>query len=137
MIRRHVTNEGNSLLYHQCLLQQPLYPTTQYDHRDFHGNLTYGTMLGMELHIALNDYKSPKDPPSISHPPLPCCSRVAQMTTVMGLPIPWEHCQAELGIKFAGDYAILSSIFTLGMWRFTLHDASNITPNVKRDSTRF
>ena len=106
-------------------------------HGYFHGNLIYGTILGMELHIALNDYKSPKDPPSISHPPLPCCSRVAQMTTVMGLPIPWEHCQAELGIKFAGDYAILSSIFTLGMWRFTLHDASNITPNVKRDSTRF
>ena len=106
-------------------------------HGYFHGNLIYGTILGMELHIALNDYKSPKDPPSISHPPLPCCSRVAQMTTVIGLPIPWEHCQAELGIKFAGDYAILSSIFTLGMWRFTLHDASNITPNVKRDSTRF
>ena len=104
---------------------------------DFHGNLTYGTMLGMELHIPLTDYKSPKDPPSISHPPLPCCSRVAQMTTVMGLPIPWEHCQAELGIKLAGDYAILSSNLTLGMWRFTSHDASNITPYVNRDPIRF
>ena len=52
------------------------------------------------------------------------------MPTFVGLPIPWEHCQAELGIKFAGDYAILSSIFTLGMWRFTPYDTSNITPYV-------
>ena len=103
----------------------------------FHGNPTYATMLGLEIHIPLTDYKFPRDPPSISHPPLPCYSRVAQMTTFMGLPIPWEHCQPELGIKFAGDYAILSSNLTLGMWRFTLHDSSNITPNVKRDSTRF
>jgi hypothetical protein len=55
---------------------------------DFHGNLTYGTMLGMEIHIPLTKYKSPKVPPSISCPLLPCCPRVTQMPTFMGLPIP-------------------------------------------------
>ena len=93
-------------------------------------------MLGMELYVPLTDYKSPKDPPSISCSPLPHCPRVPQMPTFIGLPIPWEHCQAELGIKFARDYAILSSNLTLGMWRFTLHDASNITPYVNRDPIR-
>ena len=105
--------------------------------RNFHGNLTYGTMLGMELHIPLTDYKSPKDPPSISHPPLPRCPRVPQMPTFVGLPIPWEHCQPALGIKFTRDYPILSSNLTLGMWTFTSHDASNITPYVNRVTIRF
>lgn len=51
MIRRDLTHRGNFLLYHQCLLHQPLYP----------GNLTYGTMLGMELYIPLTNYKTPRD----------------------------------------------------------------------------
>jgi hypothetical protein len=97
---------------------------------DFHGDLTHDTMLGIKLHVPLTDYKSPKDPPNISRPPLPHCPRVSQTATFMGLPIPWEHCQTALGIKFAGDYPILSSNLTLGMWRFTLHNASNITPYV-------
>jgi hypothetical protein len=54
---------------------------------DFHGNLTYGT-LGMEIHIPLTDYKSPKDPPSISCPSLPHCPRVPQMATFVGFSIP-------------------------------------------------
>ena len=86
--------------------------------------------VAVNSHIPLTDYKSPKDPPSISHPPLPRCPRVPQMPTFVGLPIPWEHCQPALGIKFTRDYPILSSNLTLGMWRFTLHNASNITPYV-------
>jgi len=46
---------------------------------DFHGNLTYGTMWGMELYIPLTDYKSSKDSPSISCPLLPCCPRIPQL----------------------------------------------------------
>jgi hypothetical protein len=79
---------------------------------DFHDNLTYSTMLGMELHIPLTDYKSPKDPPSISRPPLPCCPRVPEMLTFIGLPIPWEYCHPMLGIKFTWDYPTLSSNLT-------------------------
>lgn len=39
---------------------------------DLHGNLTYGTMLGMELHVPLTDPKPPKDPPKhiMSNPAL-------------------------------------------------------------------
>ena len=59
---------------------------------NFHDNLTYGTMLAIELHVPLTDYKFPKDPSSISHPPLPGCPRVPQMPTFIGLPIPWECC---------------------------------------------
>ena len=43
---------------------------------------------------------------------------------------PLEHCQPALGIKFTRDYPILSSNLTLGMWTYTSHDASNITPYV-------
>ena len=82
---------------------------------DFHGNLTYGTMLGMELHIPLTDYKSPKDPPTVSDTPVPCCPRVPQMPTLIGFSNPWEHFQHALGIKFTGDDLILSSNLTLGM----------------------
>ena len=32
----------------------------------FHGNPTYATMLGLEIHIHLTDYKFPRDPPSIN-----------------------------------------------------------------------
>ena len=59
---------------------------------DFHGNLTYGTMLDMELHVPLTNYKSPKDPPSETHPLLPCYPRVLQMPILVGLPTLWEHC---------------------------------------------
>ena len=43
----------------------------------------------------------------------------------------------SLGIKFAWDYPILSSNLTLVMWRFTSYDASNITPYINRDPTKF
>lgn len=54
---------------------------------DFHGNLIYGTMLVMKLHILL-DYKSPKDPPSKSLQPLPCCSSIPQMPPFCGASYP-------------------------------------------------
>ena len=41
------------------------------------------------------------------------------------------------GVKIAGDCSILSFKITLGMWRFTSHDASNIIPHVNRDPIRF
>ena len=59
------------------------------------------------------------------------------MPTFMELPVPWEDCQHSLGIKFTEGVLILSSNLTLGMWRFTSHDASNITPYVNRDPIRF
>ena len=96
-------------------------------------------MLGMELHIPLTDYKSPKDPPSISRPPLLHCPKVPEMPTSMGLSVlgSWEHYQPALGTKFTRDYPILSSNLTLSMWRFTSHDTSNITFYVNKDPIRF
>lgn len=75
MIRRHLAHRGNSLLYHQCPLSALVSNDTIWPWG------TYGTMLGMELHILLTDFKPPKDPPSISCPPLPHCPRVPQMPT--------------------------------------------------------
>ena len=98
----------------------------------FHGNPTYATMLGLEIHIPLTDYKFPRDPPSISHPPMPRWPRVPQMPTFLGLPILLEHCQPSLGVRFAGGYPVLPSKLTHGIWRFTSHDASNITPHANR-----
>jgi hypothetical protein len=93
---------------------------------DFHGYLTCGTTLGMKLHV-LTDYKFPNDPKGISCSLLPHCTRVPQMPTFMELPVPWEDCQHSLGIKFTEGFLILSSNLTLGTWRFTSHDVSNIT----------
>jgi hypothetical protein len=102
MIRKHLAHGENSLLYDQCILHQPLYLATQYDHGGLSWQSNLGTMLGIELHIHLTDYKSPKDPPSISCPPMPCCPRVPQMPTFIGLPIPWVQCQPAVDIKFTG-----------------------------------
>ena len=104
---------------------------------DFHGNLTYGTMLGNKFHAPLTDYKSPQNSPSISHPPMPRWPRVPQMPTFLGLPILLEHCQPSLGVRFAGGYPVLPSNLTHGIWRFTSYDAYNITPYVNRDPIRF
>lgn len=138
MIRRHLVHGGNSVL---PPMSPPLALVSSWLHNvttgDFHGNLTYGTMLGTECHVPLIDYQSPKDPPSILYPLLPCCPRVPQMPTSVGLPIPLEYCQPVLGVKFTGDYLILSSNLTLGMWRFTPHDAYNITPYVHKNPIRF
>ena len=55
-----------------------------------------------------------------------------------GTSYPLGECQPALGIKFAGDYLILSSnLLILGMQMFTSHDASSITPYVNRDPIRF
>ena len=104
----------------------------------FHGNPTYATMLGLEIHIHLTDYKCPRDPPSISHPLLPHCTRVSHVPRIVELPIPGnKHCQPLLGFRVTRHYPILSSKVTLGLWRFTSHDPSNITPYVNKDPIRF
>ena len=104
----------------------------------FHGNPTYATMLGLEIHIHLTDYKFPRDPPSISHPPLPHCTRVSHVPRIVELPIPGnKHCQPLLGFRVTRHYPILSSKVTLGLWRFTSHDPSNITPYVNMDPIWF
>lgn len=90
----------------------------------------------MELIVPLTDYKSPKNLSSISCPHLPC-PRISQMLMFLGLPNPLEHCQHALGIRFTKDYPILLSNLTLGLWKFTSHDAYNITPYVKRDTIWF
>lgn len=59
--RRHLALGGHSLPYHLCLPHWPLYSAIQYDHGGFCDNLTYDTMLPMELHVLLTDWKSPKD----------------------------------------------------------------------------
>ena len=101
---------------------------------DFHGNLTYGTMLGMDHHDLLTDYESPKDLSSISCPP--CLTVQGSLKS----PLLWDFLSlwsTALGVKFTEDYLILSSNITFGMWRFTSHDDSSITPYVNRDPIRF
>lgn len=51
----------------------------------------------------------------------------------VGLPIPWEQYQHELGVRFTREYSILSSNLTLGMYRFTSHDVYNGTSYMNRD----
>ena len=48
-----------------------------------HGNLNYDTILDMGLHVPLTNYKSP----NMRGPPFPCCPRVPQVPTFVGLPI--------------------------------------------------
>lgn len=100
---------------------------------DFHGNATNGTVLGMGFLAPLIYFKSQLDPSTISRLPLAQYPMVSRLPTLVGLPIPWEHCQPVISSINAGDYMIQPNNLKLGMWMLTALTVSCLVPRVLRE----
>lgn len=124
---RNYTENSERLVFHYRILGvtvnvSSLSPYTG----NFHGNLTYGTRLGLELLAPLTNYKHPLVPPTIFQPPLPQYSEVSRLSTSVD-----GSGSTSLGnissLFFPLDLQIIwysLGNLQLGMWRLIALDIS-------------